>query len=158
TTSGAVEVTQLDAPATADALPLAIVNYALRTGEKVLSDADSSNPFEADPYVSEQRPRSYLCVPIVLSGKVMGALYLEYTLAVPAFPPERLIVLELLASQAAASLENARLYTDLRRAQQYMSRAERLGRTGSFSWKPVSGDVFWSDEVYRIFGIEGTPT
>jgi hypothetical protein len=35
------------------------------------------------------------------------------------FTPARLAVLKLLASQAAISLENARLYTDLRRSEAF---------------------------------------
>ena len=45
--------------------------------------------------------------------KLVGALYLENNLAPCAFTPDRVAVLELLASQAAISLENAALYTDL---------------------------------------------
>jgi C4-dicarboxylate-specific signal transduction histidine kinase len=44
---------------------------------------------------------------------LIGALYLENALASHAFTPDRIAVLELLSSQAAISLENARLYTRL---------------------------------------------
>jgi GAF domain-containing protein len=43
----------------------------------------------------------------------MGVLYLEHNLAPHAFTAERLPLLELLASQAAISLDHARLYADL---------------------------------------------
>jgi len=42
-----------------------------------------------------------------------GLLYLENTLSSYAFPPDRIAILELLAAQAAISLENTRLYSDL---------------------------------------------
>ena len=44
---------------------------------------------------------------------MIGLLYLENTLTSHAFTPDRIAVLELLASQAAISLENARLYSEL---------------------------------------------
>jgi transcriptional regulator with PAS, ATPase and Fis domain len=62
--------------------------------------------------------------------------------------------LKLLASQAAISLENARLYADLRAAQAYLAEAQRLSATGSFGWKPSSGEIVWSDETYRIFDLD----
>jgi PAS domain S-box-containing protein len=52
-----------------------------------------------------------------------GLLYLENTLTSCAFTPARTAVLELLASQAAISLENARLYNDL---QERETRIRRL--------------------------------
>src|SRR5438093_2651853 len=56
--------------------------------------------------------------------------------------------------QAAISLENARLYADLREAQAYLAEAQRLSATGSFGWKPSSGEIVWSDETYRIFDLD----
>jgi PAS domain S-box-containing protein len=46
----------------------------------------------------------------------------------------------------------------LRKSAALMAKAQRLSSSGSFCWRPVSGEVTWSDEVYRIFGIEpGVP-
>ena len=67
---------------------------------------------------------------------------------------EGIALLKLLASQAAISLENARLYTDLREAQAYLAEAQRLSATGSFGWRPASGEVVWSEETHRIFGLD----
>ena len=46
--------------------------------------------------------------------QLIGALYLENDLMPHVFTPDRIAILRLLASQAAISLENARLYGDLR--------------------------------------------
>src|SRR3984893_13213288 len=40
---------------------------------------------------------------------------------------------------------------DLRRREAYLAEAQRLSLTGSFGWKPDSGELVWSDETYRIF-------
>ena len=46
----------------------------------------------------------------------------------------------------------------LRRSESYLVEAQRLSHTGSFGWNPASGTIYWSEETYRIFGIEpGTP-
>jgi PAS domain S-box-containing protein len=39
----------------------------------------------------------------------------------------------------------------LRRSEGYLAEAQRLSHTGSFGWKPDSGEIVWSDETYRIF-------
>src|SRR5499425_1706053 len=66
----------------------------------------------------------------------------------------RIELLTLLASQAAISLENARLYADLHEAQAYLAEAQRLSTTGSFGWKPATGVIVWSEETHRIFGLD----
>lgn len=60
-----------------------------------------------------QRPKSVLCMSLVSRSGACWLVYLENTVAATAFTPQQLQVLELLASQAAISLENAVLYKDL---------------------------------------------
>ncbi len=52
--------------------------------------------------------------------------------------------------------EQEQLTQELRRREAYLSEAQRLSHTGSFGWKPDSGEIVWSDETYRIF--EHDPT
>jgi PAS domain S-box-containing protein len=47
--------------------------------------------------------------------------------------------------------EHEILAQELRRRQAYLAEAQRLSHTGSFGWKPGSGEHAWSDETYRIF-------
>src|SRR5580704_2230196 len=49
---------------------------------------------------------------------------------------------------------------ELRRREAYLTEAQRLSHTGSFGWKPDSGELVWSDETYRIFeyDIDVRPT
>ena len=49
---------------------------------------------------------------------------------------------------------------ELRRREAYLTEAQRLSHTGSFGWKPDSGEIVWSDETYRIFDYDraGKPT
>lgn len=99
------------------ALPLAVVNYVARTQESlILNDAGTEAPFADDPYIAAQQSKSILCAPILHQGKLTGILYLENNLAPGVFTPDRLEVLQLLAAQAAISIENARLYGDLEEA------------------------------------------
>jgi histidine kinase len=91
-----------------------IMRYVERTHEVVvLGDASTSGGFLSDPYIVAHQSRSMLCMPILQQKKRVGILYLENELLANAFTPERCRVLELLAAQAAISLENAKLYDTL---------------------------------------------
>ena len=47
--------------------------------------------------------------------------------------------------------ELSELTQDFRRREAYLAEAQRLSHTGSFGWKPDTGEIFWSDETYCIF-------
>jgi predicted ATPase/signal transduction histidine kinase len=98
-------------------LPASLIQYVWRSGNAVVLDDAGESRFAADPYIVRCRPRSVLCLPVVRQAEVIGLLYLENSVAVGAFTPERLSVLELLAAQAAISLENARLLHQERAAR-----------------------------------------
>jgi PAS domain S-box-containing protein len=136
-------------------LPASVLRYVIRAQESViLDDASVSNQFETDEYIREKGARSVLCLPLVKQARQIGVLYLENNLTPYAFTPSRVEVLKLLASQAAISLENARLYADLQHTETYLSEAQRLSHTGSFGWNVTSGELFWSDEMFRIYGLD----
>ena len=88
---------------------------SLRTRESViLDDAAAQSPFAEDPYI-RAAPGSlqFSACRLINQAKLIGVLYLENNLAPRVFAPARIAVLKLLASQAAISLENTRLYRDL---------------------------------------------
>jgi len=94
--------------------PDSLVRYVTRTHEMViLDDASSPNTFSTDPYLVQHGVRSVLCLPLINQAELIGVLYLENNLTSHVFTPERIAVLKLLASQAAISLENSRLYRDI---------------------------------------------
>ncbi|WP_095988385.1 trifunctional serine/threonine-protein kinase/ATP-binding protein/sensor histidine kinase [Cystobacter fuscus] len=99
-------------------LPWSLLAYVRRTQEHVLiRDASAPHPFSSDPWFEQLIARSVLCLPLVRQGELRGVLYLENNLATDAFTPLRLSLLEHLASQATISIENARLYANLQRAE-----------------------------------------
>jgi predicted ATPase/signal transduction histidine kinase len=137
------------------ALPESVYHYVIRTKDSVLlDDASKQDPFAMDEYVLQNKSRSILCLPLIKQANLIGVLYVENNLTSQVFTPARIAVLRLLASQAATSLENARLYSDLRDAEAYQAEAQRLSHTGCFGWSVSDGEIFWSDEMYRIFGLD----
>jgi PAS domain S-box-containing protein len=131
-----VEVTLRQTSVSPAALPESVLHTVLRTRESViLDDALVQNLFSTDDYISRERARSVLCLPLMKQSKLIGVLYLENKLASRVFTPSRISVLKLLASQAAISLENARLYNDL---QEREARIRRLVDSN------IVGIVFWN--------------
>jgi predicted ATPase/signal transduction histidine kinase len=105
-------------------LPWTLISYVRRTREHVLiDDAAQPHAFSADAWLERGKARSVLCLPLVRQEEFRGVLYLENSLATNAFTPARLALLEHLASQAAISIENARLYADVQRAEAALRRA-----------------------------------
>jgi PAS domain S-box-containing protein len=93
----------------------AIANYVARTKENVvLNDATHEGKFTNDPYIQAHQPKSILCAPLIYQGKLVSIVYLENNLTTGAFTPDRLEIVKLLSSQAAISIENAKLYAEVR--------------------------------------------
>ena len=44
----------------------------------------------------------------------------------------------------------------LQRSEAYLAEAQRLSHTGSFGWRPSTGEIFWSEETFRIFQYDRT--
>ena len=156
---GRAKVSVRQAAVTPSDLPKSALHYVIRTREPVvLDDASVGNLYSEDEYVRAKRARSVLCLPIVKQTKLIGALYLENNLTPRAFTSDRVALLQLLASQAAISLENANLYSDLQRSysdlhrsETFLAEAQSISHTGSFGWSVLSGEIYWSEEAYNIF-------
>jgi len=97
-----------------DALSETVVNYVARSKEAVvLNDAAREGNFTNDAYIQKHRPKSILCVPLINQGRLVSIVYLENNLTTGAFTAERVEILNLLSSQAAISIENAKLYNNM---------------------------------------------
>jgi PAS domain S-box-containing protein len=46
----------------------------------------------------------------------------------------------------------------LHRSELYLAEAQRLSHTGSFGWRPSTGEIIWSEETFRIFQYDRTTT
>ena len=142
TTNGdSVAVDLRDEPLTAAMLPESVLRYVLRSGESVIfDDASAQSSAVTDPYIVQRHARSLLCLPLLNQAKLIGVLYLENNLAPRVFAPARITVLKLLASQAAISLENTRLYCDLAEREAKIRRLVEANIIGIFI-RSVTGDV-----------------
>jgi PAS domain S-box-containing protein len=60
-------------------------------------------------------------------------------------------VLKRIVGTAMDVTDHEQLAQELQRRQAYLAEAQKLSHTGSFGWKVSSGEIFWSDETFRIF-------
>ena len=148
TSSDHVNVAVRQASVTAAALPRSVLQYVLRTKEGVLlHDASGPNPFAADEYIRGHRPRSVLCLPLLKQTRLVGLLYLENSLTPHAFTPARMSVLRLLASAAAVSLENTRLYGDLQEREARVRRLVDSNIVGVLIWS-FDGRILEANDAF----------
>jgi PAS domain S-box-containing protein len=156
TTGGDGIVVQLhDQAMTAAVLPESVIQYVVHTKEIViLDDAAAQNAFSADPCIRRHHARSILCMPLLNQGKLIGVLYLENNLTPHVFTSARLAVLKLLASQAAISLENARLFRDLKGREAKIRRLVDSNIIGIFIWD-FEGQILEANEAFlHMVGYE----
>jgi PAS domain S-box-containing protein len=137
------------------ALPESIIHYVMRTQESViLGDALVENPFSEDPYIRQCDTRSLLCLPLTTQAKLIGVLYLENNLSPDVFTSNRIVVLKVLASQAAISLENTRLYSDLEKRESKIRRLVDSDIIGIVIWDTDGRLIDANDAFLRMVQYE----
>ncbi|MCP4751332.1 MAG: AAA family ATPase [Proteobacteria bacterium] len=104
----------------------AIVRYVVRTGERVvLDDTTLEGRFARSPYIIRRKPKSVLCMPLLIQNNTIGILYLENNSTRGAFTRDRLEILNSLSTQMAISIQNAGLYQSLQAASQKLEEQNR---------------------------------
>ena len=109
----------------------------------MLVDARGDERYRHDPYVLAREPRSVLVAPLVNQGRLLGIVYLENNLATGVFTPERLALIQVLASHAAIAIQNAQLYAGLKREVADRTRMESALRTISEGTAALTGLAFF---------------
>jgi len=150
-----VEVMLRQADVTTAELPESVLHTVIRTQQSViLFDASAQDSFLGDVYIRQKHARSILCLPLAKQGKLMGVLYLENNLASHVFTPGRISLLELLASQAAIALENARLYGDLAEREAKIRRLVDANIIGILIWNFEGRIIEANDAFLRMVGYD----
>ena len=63
----------------------------------------------------------------------------------------------MVVSSAIRDITNRKRASEaLRRSEGYLAEAQKLSHTGSFGWNVSSGEIFWSEETFRIFRADRT--
>ncbi len=136
-----------------EAFASSVVRYVQRTGEGlVIGDASLDERFSGDPYIQRAGVKSILCVPVGHQGRQGALLYLENNLTAQVFTPARTEMMRILAAQAAISLENARLYGEMRseierRTQAEAALRDALGELERLKNRLETENVYLQEEI-----------
>ncbi|MBP7280370.1 MAG: AAA family ATPase [Leptospiraceae bacterium] len=103
-------------------MAISIVNYVINSKTSIVLDNAFEQSNHTDTYIKSSKPKSILCMPLLNRGEMSGILYLENNLISGAFTPQSLNLLNLLSSQAAISIQNARFYKHLKQVNQAYER------------------------------------
>jgi PAS domain S-box-containing protein len=116
-----------------------------------------TNDVQNDPRVSDKAWAAregmvaFAGYPLIVEGRVTGvmAMFSRTSLV-----PDTLETLGSIADSIAQGIERKRAADELRRSEAYLAEGQRLSRTGSWAWTPSTGALFWSKEMYRIYGFD----
>ena len=155
TSGSAIPIVLRDVPFGGAALPESVVRYAARVHETVnLDDASAQGGFSNDEYIRREHAKSVLCLPLLQQGRLMAVLYLENNLAAGVFTPARMAVLNVLAAQAAMSLEKSRLFHELQQREAKIRRLVEANIIGIFTYDLDGRIIEANDAFLRIVGYD----
>ncbi|MGM0452952.1 MAG: AAA family ATPase [Thermodesulfobacteriota bacterium] len=131
-----------------------VLHYVRRTGRlMVIDDAVEHRDFADHAYVKTHQPRSVLCLPVIRQNRFVAVLYMENHMAPAVFTPSRIEVLQLIASQAAISLENARLYENVTANEKQLREVTRQREADSLRYqaqlRSLSSELSLAEERER---------
>ncbi len=136
------------------------INHVMRTGlPELTSDITDAMLVAAARdeqhlrLLRELALRSLMVVPLNARGRTMGTLTLATAESRRRLGQEELRLVEELARRAALAVDNARLYTEAKRAQARQAVALEAGRMGAWEWDIQAQRVNWAPELERIHGI-----
>ena len=120
-------------------LPTSIVNYVANTKKHiVLQDATASKRFAKDKYIQTKALKSALCLPLLNHGILTGILYFENNLVRGAFTPDRLEILNLLSTDIAISIDQAKMLSE---RQEMITNLESADRAKSEFLTAISHEL-----------------
>ncbi|MEA5627917.1 AAA family ATPase [Nostoc sp. UHCC 0251] len=152
-------------------LPTTLINYVVRTQESVILDSAAQlGNFQSEPWIVQHQSKSILCAPLLNQGKLTGIVLLENNLTTSAFTPERIEIFSLLSTQAAISIDNARLLkqqaelneslraeiTERQRAEKDRDRMIAIleASTDHIGMATPQGNIFWNNtQARKLAGI-----
>ena len=100
-----------------------------------------------------RRSASMMFVPVRDEHKVVGMLSIQ-SYKSNAYTQSNLDTLQSLADQCAGALSRIQSREQLRQSSDQMIEAQKIAHLGNFVWNARTDQLTWSDELYRIQGIE----
>jgi two-component system sensor histidine kinase/response regulator len=131
-------------------------SHVLRTGEPLLLTKElKSQLFDEDQLaMSGSNSASWLGVPLRTPTRTLGVLAVHHYEKPDAYSQRDLEFLSTVGDQIALAIERKQAEEELKRSEERLAAAQTMSGVGSWEWDAITGEVIWSDEEYRLFGLK----
>ncbi|BAZ47480.1 serine/threonine protein kinase with two-component sensor domain [Nostoc sp. NIES-4103] len=140
-------------------LPIKLIQYVKNTKEVVVINNLKTDLPVIDEYLIQRQPKSLLCLPILNQGYLIGILYLKNYSTSGVFTSDQILILNFLCTQAAISLENARLHTLEREKSYHLEQSQKrlqliIQQTpvAVIEWNNYLEFQAWNPAAEKVFG------
>lgn len=131
------------------------------TGEAIsILDVNNSNVFVRKMPAEEEGVRAYFAFPILIAGQAMAVLEFFSPESVPP-DPDMTSVINHVSALLGLAMQRHQMIAKLQTSEAQLAEAQRTAHVGHWEWNLTRNEVFWSPELYRIYGLDSqafTPT
>jgi len=128
----------------------------LRTGQPLLLTKELDARLFAQGTIAKtgSTAASWMGVPLRTPTRTIGVLAVQHYEKEGAYSKRDLEFLSAVGDQIALAIERKRADEELKRSEDRLAAAQKMSRVGSWEWDVITNEVVWSDEEYRLFGLE----
>lgn len=137
-------------------IAISAINYVQNSKQPLLiGEAHTETGFKDDPYIKANKIKSILCLPYIHKEKTLGFLYIENNQAANVFGEERIKILQIIASQAVVSIENANLYGIVAESEKRYRSIFDNAQDGIFQISPKGELLTYNNSLLTMFFPDG---
>lgn len=132
---------------------VAVCGCAARDCVRIVCENIPHTPDPRTELVKSYGIKAYVCHPLLAREKLIGTLSFG-TKSKPKFTDDEIALMKTVADQVAVALERIQTQEALIEREQRLNRSQEIAHLGSWELDIMSDRLYWSDEVYRIFGLK----
>ncbi|MFN2475383.1 MAG: response regulator [Chthoniobacterales bacterium] len=131
-------------------------SYILRTGKPLLMTKELQKALFERGEISHSgsNAASWIGVPLRTPRRIVGVLVVQHYEKAGVYTERDLEFLASVGNQIALAIERKQADKALQRSEEQLATAQKVAHIGSWSWEINSNEVVWSDEIYRLFGLD----
>jgi PAS domain S-box-containing protein len=131
-------------------------SYVLRTGRPLLltNELKTQLDNEGEVRLIGTDAQSWLGVPLRTRSRTIGVLVVQHYEAENIYTVRDVEFLSLVGDQIALAIERKQADEELKRSEDRLAAAQKMAQVGSWEWDVITNEVVWSDQEYRLFGLE----